>query len=113
MPKAVLSHWFRSTLMPGWTKLMFRSSTWALMMTVLVSEMVTRVVLACSSIPGVTERPMTLPSMGATALQLARFFSACSRVFRASSRLCSMEKISFSLSWPSMRTSTWPPLTLR
>ena len=85
---------------------MFRSSTVALMVTVEVSEMVTRVVLASSSWPWVTDRPMTWPEMGATALQLSRFFWAVSSFFWASARACWAVKISVSLSSPSIRTST-------
>ena len=85
---------------------MFRSSTVALMVTVEVSEMVTKVLLAWSSWPGVTDRPMTWPEMGATALQLSRFFWAVSSRFWASSRFCRAVKISVSLSSPSIRTST-------
>ena len=57
-----------------------------------VSEMVTTVVLAAISSPGRMVRPMTMPSMGAVALQLARFFSAVSSSARAASKLCWMVK---------------------
>ena len=78
-----------------------------------VSAMVMTAVLASISMPGWIISPMTVPSMGATALQLSRFFWAVSRVLRASSRLCWTVKISLSLSSPSMRTSTWPAATCR
>ena len=50
--------------------------------------MVTTVVLAAISSPGWMVNPITMPSMGAVALQLARFFSAASRSALAVSRLC-------------------------
>ena len=92
---------------------MFRSSTVAEITTVEVSEMVTTVVLAGISSPGWMVRPITVPSMGALALQLARFSSAVFSYSRAVSRFCWMVNIWLSLSSPSMRTSTWPGVTCR
>jgi hypothetical protein len=88
MPMAIVPHWSSSTMVPTWTALTFRSSTVALTMREEVSEMVTTEVLAAISSPGFMVRPMTFPEMEATAEQFARFFSAVSSSFRASSRLC-------------------------
>ncbi len=88
MPIAVVPHWSSSTMVPVSTALTFRSSTVALTIREEVSEIVTTVVLAAISSPGFMVNPMTLPAMEATAEQFARFFSAVSRVFCASSRLC-------------------------
>ena len=75
--------------------------------------MVTTEVLAAISSPGFMVRPMILPPMEDTAEQFARFFSAVSSPFWASSRLCWAEKISASLSSPSTRTKTCPAATWR
>ena len=85
----------------------------AVITTLEVSEMVTTAVFAAISSPGWMVRPITMPSMGALALQLARFSSAVFSSSRAVSRFCWMVKSWLSLSSPSMRTSTWPGATCR
>ena len=64
----------RSTVMPGLTKEMFRSSTVMLTSMVVVLEMMITVSPLLTSAPSARVQVVTVPSMGATALKLFRAF---------------------------------------
>ena len=74
-----------STVRPGWTKAMFRSSTVMSTTMLVVLEMVMTVSPLFTSMPGVRVQEVTEPSMGETALKSASPFWASASFFWASS----------------------------
>ena len=98
--------------MPGLMKEMLRSSTVMFTSMVVLLEMTSTVSPLFTSAPSVRVQVMTVPSMGATALKLARPFSASASFCWASVMAFCLSRICWSMVSEPMVSSTSPAETL-